>query len=82
MASGNVTNLEVKVSLLHLLHTAYLRDGNPSEAQNALERILAVAPNNFKAILKCAEVLKQLDQNTLIYLVGNGGKLAVFLHTL
>jgi sperm-associated antigen 1 len=63
MASGNVTNLEVKVSLLHLLHTAYLRDGNPSEAQNALERILAVAPNNFKAILKCAEVLKQLDQN-------------------
>ena len=62
LAAGNVGSIEVKVSLLHLLHTAQLRNGDAEAAQEALGRILAVAPNNFKALLRRAEVLKQLGR--------------------
>ena len=62
LAAGNAGSIEVKVSLLHLLHTAQLRNGDAEAAQEALGRILAVAPNNFKALLRRAEVLKQLGR--------------------
>ena len=61
-ALGNSNSLDVKVGLLHLLHTAHLRNGDAGDASVALDRILAISPNNFKALLRRAEVLKQLGR--------------------